>query len=77
MDYMKTALAGKPEKSPAQPAGVVTMKIDPTNGQVAQAGDPDAIFEYFLAEHTPKPVDTRALDRGKGHEEEIKPIEIF
>lgn len=78
IDYMRTALAGKPEKTPAQPAGVVTMKIDPATGRLASGGDPDAIFEYFLAEHAPKPREDGAMERGReDDEEEIKPIEIF
>ncbi len=77
MDYMKSALAGKPENIPAQPPGVVTMKIDPSTGKLAPAGDPDAVFEYFLAEHTPAPADDDTLDHGDAQGDEIKPVEIF
>jgi hypothetical protein len=31
----------------------VTARIRPTSGQLAAAGDPDAVFEYFLADHMP------------------------
>lgn len=37
----------------AQPAGVLTLKIDPHTGRRAAPDQPDAIFEYFVAEHTP------------------------
>ncbi len=78
IDYMRTALAGRPQTAPAQPAGVVSMKIDPETGRVARAADPDAIFEYFLAEHAPDPVQPDALDGyGDGEDEDIKPVEIF
>jgi penicillin-binding protein 1A len=77
LDYMKAALAGKPERNRAQPAGVVTMKIDPATGRVASAADPNAIFEYFLAEHAPRPADAGGLERKQTDEEDIKPVEIF
>jgi penicillin-binding protein 1A len=47
------ALDGVPEAPLQQPAGVVTMKIDPRTGEVAPPEQTDAIFEYFLAEHAP------------------------
>jgi len=78
IDYMRTALADMPERTPSQPAGVVTMKIDPETGEVASAGDPDAIFEYFLAEHAPQPPASRSLDgRRTEDEDDIKPVELF
>jgi penicillin-binding protein 1A len=78
IDYMRAALAGAAEQTPSQPAGVVTMKVDPETGEVASAGDPDAIFEYFLAEHAPKPPESRSLDgRRTNDEDDIKPVEIF
>ena len=45
IDYMREALKGVPESFPDQPPGVVTRKIDPTTGTLANAGNPDAIFE--------------------------------
>ncbi len=77
IDYMRSALAGKPEKVPAQPAGVVTMKIDPETGKLAAAGDPNAVFEYFLAEHRPEPAENGPMNRQQGDEDEVKPVEIF
>ncbi len=53
IEYMQAALDGVPETLPDQPPGVVTRKIDPATGMLANAGNPDAIFEYFLEEHVP------------------------
>jgi penicillin-binding protein 1A len=53
IDFMRVALEGVPEATLQQPAGVVTMKIDPRTGDVAPPEQTDAIFEYFLAEHAP------------------------
>lgn len=76
IEFMAQALATKPEKFPAQPAGVVTMKIDRESGELAAAQQPDAIFELFLAEHTPQPppsAGTTPTEPGT----EIKPVDIF
>jgi penicillin-binding protein 1A len=77
IDYMRAALAGHPQKTAPQPAGVVSMKIDPVSGQIASATNPDAIFEYFLSEYAPKASDPANLQRGKTDEPELKPVEIF
>jgi len=52
-EFMSVALAGKPEIHPAQPDGVVTVRINPETGLRAATDDPDAIFEIFLAEDVP------------------------
>lgn len=54
IDFMGTALEGKPETVRVQPPGVVTVRIDPETGKRAHAGDPDAIFEYFRTENVPE-----------------------
>jgi penicillin-binding protein 1A len=36
-----------------QPDGLVSVRIDPRTGKLAQAGDPDAIFEFFHADRAP------------------------
>jgi penicillin-binding protein 1A len=50
IDFMRTALEGMPEQMRRQPDGIVTVRINPETGKPAQPGDPDAIFEVFLAE---------------------------
>ncbi|MET0377585.1 MAG: penicillin-binding protein 1A [Spongiibacteraceae bacterium] len=53
MDYMRVALKDRPERIFRQPEGVVSLRIDPHTGLRAQPGQPDAVFEYFLAENQP------------------------
>jgi penicillin-binding protein 1A len=73
IDYMREALQGVPETFPDQPPGVVTRKIDPATGMLAKAGNPDAIFEYFLGEHLPEEEAQSAEDP----EEVLKAVDIF
>jgi len=54
IDYMGEALKNTPETTRTQPPGIVTVRIDPETGERARAGDPDAIFEIFREEQTPK-----------------------
>lgn len=55
IDYMGVALDGTPESTMERPAGLVTVKIDPSTGLLAGADDPNAIFESFRADNVPKP----------------------
>jgi penicillin-binding protein 1A len=54
MDYMRVALEGLPDESPRMPDDIVSARIDPTTGELAAAGDPDAIFEVFREENVPQ-----------------------
>jgi len=54
IDYMKQVLAGEPEEGLPRPDGVVDRLVDRASGAPAMPGDPDAVFEYFLAEHAPE-----------------------
>lgn len=54
VDFMKTYLEGKPERSMAQPPGIVTVRIDPETGKRARPGQADAIFEVFRVENAPE-----------------------
>ena len=51
----------------------MTRKIDPTTGMLANAGNPDAIFEFFLSEHLPEEEAQPAEDP----EEVLKAVDIF
>ncbi len=53
ISYMKTVLAGVPEKPLVQPKGMVTVRIDPETGLLARADTPNTIFEIFRAEYAP------------------------
>ena len=47
--FMRTALAGVPERVPPPPEGLVNVRINPDTGRRADASDPDALFETFRA----------------------------
>jgi penicillin-binding protein 1A len=53
IDYMKVALAGKPEKQLPRPDGLVTMKINAETGQAATDTDTNTVFEIFRKERAP------------------------
>ena len=75
VDYMQTALADLPPAELPQPAGLVTVKIDPQTGEVAEPGSATAIFEIFKSESAPK---TRASSgRPAPEEEEINALDLF
>jgi penicillin-binding protein 1A len=75
IEYMTEALRGVPETLPDQPPGVVMRKIDPATGELAAAGNPDAIFELFLEEHLPKAAPT--LGNDPNADDDIKAVDIF
>ena len=77
IDYMGVALEERSESHPAQPPGVLSMKIDPATGELAATGQDDAIFEYFLAEYAPRAGSTAGGDTAPGAERDIKPEDIF
>ena len=62
MDYMRIALAGVPETYQKQPDGLVTARINPETGGLAEPGDADAIFEVFRVENMEKI--TKTASRG-------------
>jgi len=55
MDFMGPALNGVPiPKDPfPRPFGIEDARIDPNTGFLANADDPDSIWEYFLTGHLP------------------------
>ncbi len=53
VDYMRDALKGVEEKELEQPPGMVSVRIDPKTGQLANPTTQDAIFEFFLADQVP------------------------
>jgi len=53
VDYMRVALAGKPERQLPRPEGLVTMKINAETGLAAADTDIDTIFEMFRKERAP------------------------
>ena len=55
IDYMKVALAGKPERQLVRPDGLVTMKINAETGLAATDADTNTVFEIFRKENAPAP----------------------
>lgn len=47
VDYMVAALNGVADHPIEQPAGIVSVRIDPTTGLLAAPGQSNAIFEFF------------------------------
>lgn len=55
MNYMSVALKDKPEHLQPEPAGILSLRIDPQSGRAAAPGANDAYFEVFKSEDTPPP----------------------
>ncbi len=72
IEFMKTALKDKPERSYFKPANVVTARIDPETGLLAHPSAEDAIVETFRSEYLPKEVAGVSSEAGG---EKQKPIE--
>lgn len=51
--FMAEALRGVPEQPRTPPPGLVTMRISADSGLSARPGEPNAIFETFIAGHLP------------------------
>lgn len=54
IQFMGAALKGTPESPITQPPGIVSVRINKKTGKPTTAADPDAMFEYFLADQVPK-----------------------
>ncbi len=57
IDYMAYALKDKPQQPHREPAGMMTLRIDPISGRIARPGTPDAYFEIFKSEDAPPSMD--------------------
>ncbi len=51
--FMREALRDRPDQRLGMPEGVITARVSPLTGAMASLDDPDAFFEYFLADHPP------------------------
>ncbi|MCG4452335.1 penicillin-binding protein 1A [Pseudomonas sp. MMS21-TM103] len=56
MSYMGSALKDNPSHAPAEPKGLLTLRIDPYSGRAAGPGTVDAYFELFKSEDSPPPM---------------------
>lgn len=69
IEYMRAALAGKPERPFRQPEGVVSLRVDPNTGLLAPPEQSDAVFEYFVEGTAPtqQSQGAQGIDAGGGH----------
>lgn len=63
MDYMSKALANRPQRYHPQPAGLVSVRIDPTTGLRISPSEKNGIFELFREENLPAYGDTSNPDQ--------------
>lgn len=54
IEFMQTALKGKPEHFVPQPPGIVSIRIDPLSGKRTAANSGSAMFEYFMLPFVPE-----------------------
>ena len=59
IDYMRAALKDMPQSLMQRPKGLITVRIDTNTGEVANADNPDAMFEIFRLENAPKSIDKK------------------
>src|SRR5699024_8958008 len=57
IDYMSYALKDTPEQAVAEPAGMMTLRIDPVSGRIARPGTQGAYFEIIKSEDAPPSMD--------------------
>ncbi|MCY1342291.1 Penicillin-binding protein 1A [compost metagenome] len=81
MNYMSAALKDKPAHVQPEPAGLLTLRIDPLSGRAASPGTPDAFFELFKSEDTPPPMSEfepgLAIPGSPLPADEVAPIDLF
>ena len=53
VDFMRDSLDGVEETELEQPAGLVSVRIDPKTGKLANSKTENAMFEFFLANQVP------------------------
>lgn len=54
IDFMRTALQGKPERTMPQPPDIISASIDPITGYLLPEGTSGSILEYFRKDNLPK-----------------------
>jgi penicillin-binding protein 1A len=76
--FMSEALKGLPEQKRTPPPGLVSMRISADTGLAARPGDPNAIFETFMAGHLPPQAEVdSALPDAEGEEEDKEADSLF
>lgn len=62
IDFMRTALKGKPERFLPQPPNITFVRIDASTGKLASSGNPNAIIEMFPEHLVPKERSSHSLE---------------
>ncbi|MCC6076358.1 penicillin-binding protein 1A [Pseudomonas sp. GCM10022188] len=79
MRYMGVALKDHPPHLPAEPEGLLRLRIDPSTGLAAAPGTPGAVFELFNKDAPPEPTlqSTAGFEDHFGGEPAPVPIDLF
>jgi penicillin-binding protein 1A len=80
MYFMAEALRGVPEQGRTPPPGLVSMRISADTGFAARPGEPNAMFETFMAGHLPPepPADgLLPIDRDRASEDAESEESLF
>jgi penicillin-binding protein 1A len=77
IELMAGSLPSRPARDREQPAGVLTLKIDPKTGRRAAPDQANAIFEYFFAEHAPPEEFVQPGLDGMPDTDAVRAIDIF
>ena len=77
MEYMSTALKGRPQITRLQPDGLVTVRINPSTGEAARPTDKSAIFETFRIENAPVPPTRNYESPTSKTEDNSEPLQLF
>ncbi len=81
MSYMSAVLKDMPEHPPAEPDGLLKLRIDPVSGRSATPSTPDAYFEVFKSEDSPPPMgefDSGTQAPGSPlPADEVAPLDLF
>lgn len=73
--FMNDALRGVPEQRRTPPPGLVTMRISADSGLAARPGEPNAIFETFMAGQLPAEAPADGLgENGSSEQSSDEPI---
>lgn len=77
IDFMKVALRDVPDEPLKQPVDMITVKIDPETGLLAQPSAGNAIYEVFRKQHVPEemqPATTTAINSQNTTEQQDTPV---
>jgi len=80
MSFMGAALKDKPAHAPAEPEGILSLRVDPVSGRAASPSTPNAYFELFKAEDSPPSVDELGTGAAPGSPlpaDEAAPMDLF